>query len=205
MIVIGDVHGCFKTLKALINKLPKDDKICFVGDLIDRGPSSMDVVQYVIDNNFDCVLGNHEQFMIMNSKITDQINRETDQSIIGLWGCNGGTKTIESYTSQKIFNDHVKWMKELPLLNWYKELVVSHSSCANYVLEYTGDKDDVLWRRPENPKAIPGRFNIFGHTPKEKPLIEEHFACIDTACVFKNKLTALQYPSMKIFQQEYID
>ena len=42
--VIGDVHGCYRSLLALIEQLPHkfDSKICFVGDLIDRGPASAD-------------------------------------------------------------------------------------------------------------------------------------------------------------------
>ena len=49
--LIGDVHGCYKTMIALIEKLPKDAEICFLGDLIDRGQNSASVIQYVIDNN----------------------------------------------------------------------------------------------------------------------------------------------------------
>ena len=60
MIIIGDVHGCYKTLIALIEKLPKDRNITFVGDLIDRGPGSKDVVEFVRKNNYRCVRGNHE-------------------------------------------------------------------------------------------------------------------------------------------------
>ena len=64
--IIGDVHGCYKTLLALINKLPNkfDSKICFVGDLIDRGSNSKEIIKLIRDNNYDCVLGNHESYMI---------------------------------------------------------------------------------------------------------------------------------------------
>jgi serine/threonine protein phosphatase 1 len=70
MIVIGDVHGGFDTLIKLIEKLPNDN-ICFVGDLIDRGPKSAQVVDFVIENNYDCVLGNHEELMIHSEKYLD--------------------------------------------------------------------------------------------------------------------------------------
>ncbi|MCT7603919.1 metallophosphoesterase [Aliarcobacter butzleri] len=60
--IIGDVHGCYKSLIALIDKLPNKEKskICFVGDLVDRGMYSYEVVKFVMENNYDCVLGNHE-------------------------------------------------------------------------------------------------------------------------------------------------
>ena len=59
-IVIGDVHGCFNTLKKLIRKFPKDSKLIFLGDLCNRGKYSKDVIDFVIKNNHQCLLGNHE-------------------------------------------------------------------------------------------------------------------------------------------------
>ncbi|MFY4844058.1 metallophosphoesterase, partial [Aliarcobacter butzleri] len=61
--IIGDVHGCYKSLLALIEQLPnkKNSKIVFVGDLIDRGKNSCEVIELIINNNYDCVMGNHEE------------------------------------------------------------------------------------------------------------------------------------------------
>ena len=63
-IIVGDVHGCFKTFLALKKKFPKNIPITFVGDLIDRGPLDQKMVQYVMDNQdfCDCVLGNHSHY-----------------------------------------------------------------------------------------------------------------------------------------------
>ena len=63
MIIIGDVHGNIKTLMALIKQLPSDEKLCFVGDLIDRGPSGKDVIDYVRSEKHDCVMGIHDLFL----------------------------------------------------------------------------------------------------------------------------------------------
>ncbi|MCR9145081.1 MAG: metallophosphoesterase [bacterium] len=63
MIIIGDVHGCYKSLRALVKKCPPEP-ICFVGDLIDRGPDSKGVVEFVRGEGHQCVLGNHEELMI---------------------------------------------------------------------------------------------------------------------------------------------
>ncbi len=62
--VIGDVHGEYNKLLRLIQKLPANAQVCFVGDLIDRGRDSAKVVKYVIDNQHKCTLGNHEIMMI---------------------------------------------------------------------------------------------------------------------------------------------
>ena len=62
--MIGDVHGCYDTLVALIERCPKGDQICFVGDLIDRGPHSSRVVDLVIEKGWLCVMGNHEKMAL---------------------------------------------------------------------------------------------------------------------------------------------
>ena len=60
--LIGDVHGCYRTLCALIDRLPRgaDSKISFVGDLIDRGEGSFEVVQLAVQRGYAAVMGNHE-------------------------------------------------------------------------------------------------------------------------------------------------
>jgi len=62
--IIGDVHGEYQTLLALIERLPKDAKLIFVGDLIDRGLESAEVVKLVRIFGHACVMGNHENEMI---------------------------------------------------------------------------------------------------------------------------------------------
>lgn len=67
--VIGDVHGCFKELKLLLNKIESKDPdaiIYFVGDWVDRGDQVADVMQWVVDNitttgKYRSVRGNHDQ------------------------------------------------------------------------------------------------------------------------------------------------
>ena len=52
--IICDVHGCYKTLLALINQFPnkQNSKIVFVGDLIDKGKNTHDVIEFVKNNNY---------------------------------------------------------------------------------------------------------------------------------------------------------
>ena len=97
MYIIGDVHGCLKTLLALIKKLPTDEEIILTGDLIDRGPSSKEVVQWVMDNSDRCrsVVGNHEQ-MLLNA------HKEPDINNMDIWTWNGGIATLDSYFPETI-------------------------------------------------------------------------------------------------------
>jgi hypothetical protein len=65
VIIVGDVHGCVVELRALLQKLSFDSKLdylCFVGDLVGKGPSSLEVVEFVRSLDGAMVVrGNHEQ------------------------------------------------------------------------------------------------------------------------------------------------
>ena len=62
-IVVGDVHGCFRTLERALGEIafdPARDRLFGVGDLVNRGPHSADALQW-LESRFDAVtLGNHD-------------------------------------------------------------------------------------------------------------------------------------------------
>lgn len=67
IILIGDVHGHYIEFRKLLSKLKynhKDDHILFLGDFITKGPDSFKVLNYAIDNKIDCILGNHEYYVL---------------------------------------------------------------------------------------------------------------------------------------------
>jgi len=47
--VVGDIHGCFKSLKELYSNLDGWDRLIFLGDYIDRGPESKKVIDFLIN------------------------------------------------------------------------------------------------------------------------------------------------------------
>jgi len=53
--IIGDIHGEYQKLLTLVEKLPKDAKLIFVGDLIDRGLQSREVVAYLRKSNHQVI------------------------------------------------------------------------------------------------------------------------------------------------------
>jgi len=201
MIIISDIHGCFKTLQALIKQLPKD-KIVFAGDLIDRGPDSKGVIQYAIDNSIECIRGNHEQMLI-------------DRDLY-VWRANGGDKMQKNYGKSWFeflakAKEHLMWTDTLPYVLEFpktkredgRHLVVTHAALLGTIAEKDGT-EGLLWNRRE-AKDNPGIFNVFGHTPQKDVIIKDHFALIDTGCPYGYKLSALQFPSMKIWTQENIE
>lgn len=73
--VFGDIHGRFTTFQRLLKKIkydPLTDVIYSVGDMIDRGPDSVKVVQFFQQPHCHAILGNHEQ-MVLNAKAWEEI------------------------------------------------------------------------------------------------------------------------------------
>lgn len=198
IFIITDVHGCYKTLMALISQLPNNAKIVLAGDLIDRGPSSKKVVDYAMENeNISVTLGNHEAMAI-------------DNFFKFIWLENGGRETLQSYEGNEITKKHIDFFKSLPLYIEYPELkdnigrhlVVSHSRVSHIYADLEGYKQKItecphsgellphhnskekidytiLWGR--NFTACPNKdiFNVFGHSPvmgvfKRKPHLVDH-------------------------------
>ena len=186
MIIVGDVHGCFKELQELMQFLPQTKDICFVGDLIDRGPDSNKVLEFVRDNGYLSVMGNHEDMI-------DDYN---------LWFSNGGWATVKSFGGLDEFkgSGFIDWMYSLPISIRYKDFLISHSYA------WAGDDtpvEDLLWGRIFKSKPEGDFVNIFGHTPFKKPLqVHGKHWCIDTGCFLSGILTALDLDTMTFYNNK---
>jgi serine/threonine protein phosphatase 1 len=110
-IVIGDVHGYYEGLMTLLEAIAptSEDQIYFLGDLIDRGPHSCHVVNFVQRNNYPCVLGNHEQ-MLLNILTRNNVPTQALQA----WLYSGGQATLNSYLTSTIPQEHLDWFQALP-------------------------------------------------------------------------------------------
>src|SRR5215470_9609869 len=96
VFAIGDVHGCGLTLEKLLTqdlRIKKEDEIYFLGDYIDRGPHSKQVVDLILQlqnehYRIHTVRGNHEQLFI---------DSEKDFESFDAWLANGGVTTLQSF------------------------------------------------------------------------------------------------------------
>jgi bis(5'-nucleosyl)-tetraphosphatase (symmetrical) len=65
---VGDIQGCAPSLKALVKKLPKQSRMIFLGDLVNRGPDSLGTLRYLKqlqeDKRIECILGNHDLHLL---------------------------------------------------------------------------------------------------------------------------------------------
>jgi predicted phosphodiesterase len=67
LIVVGDLHGCLDELQELLincNYQLPDTKVLIVGDVVNKGPKSAETLRFVKDNNFLCIRGNHDDFIL---------------------------------------------------------------------------------------------------------------------------------------------
>lgn len=221
--IIGDVHGCFNTLLELIKQFPDKEKsqICFVGDVIDRGLFSCDVVELIIQNNYKMVMGNHERRLLSNKDFFLKNKIPFDTS----WFYNnGGEETYRSYLIQSInFREkHIEFLESIPVYLEFKDhknqngehLVVSHSAVGKFWDKRNDDslkeefKKYVLSGRGDTMQ-VEGIFNVYGHTPVFEAKFYSNSANIDTGCVYNqegyDKLCALEFPSMKIYAQKNVE
>jgi serine/threonine protein phosphatase 1 len=206
IFVVGDIHGCFDKLRALMDKIPinyAQDQLIFIGDYIDRGPSSVEVVDYLIDlkKRFPgtiFLMGNHE----------DMLQNYLDGSDRFTYLLNGGQRTLEEYLSRSnnpktypVPSEHLEFFNSLCLYYQTEDYIFVHAGLRKKVPLESQEKMDLLWIRDE---FIYSDFNfgkrvIFGHTPFKEPLLQSNKIGIDTGAVYGNRLTCIQLPQMEFF------
>ena len=209
---IGDVHGCINALKDILYQIDKDieqspyslpHNIVFLGDYIDRGEHSKDVMDLLCqlkDNDKKKHLflrGNHEQ-MLLNSldEIDSTLNEQT-------WFFNGGFQTVQSYGQDyyalyeirqlKDFQRHIQFIRETKFYHRVGDLLFVHAGIDPHKAFGDQGPDDFLWIREsfiEHKRGFRGLKIIHGHTPHENyPKFEFDRLNLDTAAVFGNKLS----------------
>jgi serine/threonine protein phosphatase 1 len=196
---------------ALMAKLPAGVPVTFAGDLIDRGPDSRKVIEFVKNGGYDCVVGNHEVMMVDELRFRtkeDGTEQAFTDYYTGIWEMNGGDRCLQSYLIDNgdgprvhdiaALKEHLAWLKTLPYHLHYdnlvdkhgQQLLVTHTTAADVWGEYSPEnsifKNSVIWDRENFPAKIEGIYNVYGHTPqKGGATVKKHFACIDTGAYFK--------------------
>ena len=218
--LIGDIHGCFDELELLMGKLgyiiderapyrvthPQGRQLIFVGDLVDRGPKTPEVLRIVMDMCQSgiafCVAGNHDEKLKKALQGRDvKIAHGLAESLDQMSRESGAFKRdviafLDSLISHYVFDGG--------------KLAVSHAGLKEHYIgrgsprirsfcmfgETNGETDEY---------GLPVRYNwaqdyrgattlVYGHTPVPEPEWLNRTINIDTGCVFGGKLTALRYP-----------
>ena len=216
---IGDVHGRFDLLTSLMAQIRldadqhSDDRerlIVFLGDYIDRGLDSRQVIDSMVagePQGFRVVhlLGNHEQAML---EFLD------GQSIGADWLTYGGLETLYSYgvqlkgmpnTAAAVSELRDALRKAVPAdhLHFMRRCILTHSE-GDYLFVHAGVRPgvrldhqspiDLLWIRDEfleSRSRFEGRVVVHGHTISDKPQNRPHRINVDTGAFASGRLTSL--------------
>ncbi len=216
--IIGDVHGCAATLRRLVTELIQPlpgDHIYLLGDLIDRGPDSKGVLDFIFElteSGIDIrsIRGNHED-MLLKSGI-DKNNFDT-------WISNGGQATLDSFGVTRPADIPPRYRDFLALLPFFfilDDFIIVHAG-FDFDLTYPfDDTDAMLWTRSSDVdlRRTVGRRLICGHTQVTRREMEASLTrnkiMLDNGCVFgslpeSGNLAALDLENMKIILQPNID
>lgn len=205
--VIGDIHGCINTLKELVEKVYlkyPGIKIYSVGDLIDRGNFSYEVLEYVKSENIKFTPGNHDYmfYYFVNFPASEMGTS---------WLYNGCEPTISSYEKKydKV-EPHLKFILEAPLFMNLDDCFISHAGISvhyksifpenfkddlsvieSYIKKDVIERHGVLWTRSELLNI--GKLQIVGHTRQEEVFYNKKSDTlyIDTSVYTGNKLSAV--------------
>ena len=206
IFAIGDIHGTVDKLAVLMDKIPIDfnnDILVFIGDYIDRGPSSFEVVDYLVGLKQD-----HPDIVFLKGNHEDMLQRYLAGSDRFTYLYNGGQQTLDSYLNREnksefspIPADHLDFYESLVLFYETEDYIFVHAGMRENVPLKKQKPQELMWIRED---FIDSKFNfgkkvIFGHTPFQKPLVQRNKIGIDTGAVYGNQLTCIQLPDEIFF------
>jgi len=217
MWIIGDIHGCFTELDKLLSSIPSNDKLLFLGDYVDRGLHSFNVIERILLEKHRSVylLGNHEEMMIDFLK-----NNGDKRDHYWLHIHNGGKETLDSYSLNinSNFSDipvsHQEFLSNLNLYYEDDNFIAVHAGIrvTEDINMENQKKEDLLWIRNEwilNEFKWTGKHIYYGHTSSymfsENTSFKEFIrgkksTGLDTGCVYGGYLSAINTKTLDTIQ-----
>lgn len=171
--VLSDIHGDMDAFDSILSQiqLGEDDHLYIIGDVVDRGPHSIELIQRIREmRNTTMMLGNHEYMML------GWLRHPKDWELKRLWYHNGGSETEAAF--EKLTKDEqedmLQYLEGLPLqvevtVNGELYLLV-HARPKEHYKElhdwYKNEVEMAVWSRIEPWTELPEEKTIvFGHTP----------------------------------------
>ena len=207
-LALGDIHGCLTALKMLEESVPftPEDRIVALGDFVDRGPQSRQVVDWLIDRyrrkRLVPIRGNHELMMCAARQ---------DLGPLGEWLSCGGDRTLDSYAPairsgrlSDVPDDHWDFIENRcrPYCETGTHFFV-HAN-ADHDIPLDEQPNYVRYWQPFNdpPPHQSGKIMVCGHTVQRngRPRSIGHAVCIDTWVYGDGWLTCLDVKSGDYWQ-----
>jgi len=207
-IAIGDIHGCWAALRAVLAAVdPRSpDTIVTLGDYVDRGPHSREAIDELIALNRRChvvpILGNHDEMMLDIC-----LGR---RAYFGEWLLYGGDATLESYGGRVpggVPSEHVAFLERCVRYYETDSHFFLHGSYLAELPLQDQPPEVLCWEnlRQRVPGAHrSGKTAIVGHTAQKNGEILDlgYLKCIDTCCYGAGWLTALDVESGEVWQAD---
>lgn len=227
LLAMGDIHGQYDFMCVVLDKAkydPSADQLVLLGDYVDRGPDSKQVVEKVralIKGGAIALMGNHELMMIKAIKSKDDTFDTYISEDYRIWSrSNGGNKTIKSFKNSLLeMRQAVKVFLTMPTYYETDNFVFAHGAVNNnlqdgrYIPLENQKQEWLLWdRHMDNPKLkYNNKVVVVGHTPVQlinndptrcEPIIEDHAIYLDTGAVWSgDNIAALTI--MDVLTKEY--
>lgn len=219
--VIGDIHGQLGLLKAAHQRIAGDDaahggggRVVHVGDLVDRGPDSRGVIEYLMQGQRDgrdwiVLKGNHDRFL-------SRFVREPGWIDPGLasgrhWldhGSLGAAQTLASYgvdiagrshadiletALQAVPEAHLRWLDELPLWHVLPQALIVHAGIRPGVPMTRQSAQDLLWIRQGflDDRTDHGTLIVHGHSVVERVTHYGNRLAVDTGAAYSGPLSVV--------------
>jgi serine/threonine protein phosphatase 1 len=209
--VIGDIHGCPEEVERMLEHLAPSaaDTVVFLGDYIDRGPRSKDVIDCLLrlrQAGPHCIFlkGNHEDMFLSYMGLEGQ---HGDAFLY-----NGGDATLKSYGIDRVAPyeiprhlppEHLAFLHSLVMQHPMREFLCVHAGLNPRRPLHEQEREDLLWIRGaflQNPHPFPFTV-LFGHTPCREVMIDLPYKIgLDTGLVYANKLSCIELTEKKLFQ-----
>jgi bis(5'-nucleosyl)-tetraphosphatase (symmetrical) len=114
---IGDIHGCFETLQGLLRRIafdPRQDHLWLVGDLVNRGPQSLEVLRWAVEqgDRLVAVLGNHDLHLLARAAGVAEARKRD---------------TLEPVLAAPDRDDLFGWLRQCPLAHRQGETLMVHA------------------------------------------------------------------------------
>ena len=202
-LLVGDVHGCFRELTELLEKVdfdPSGDRLIFLGDIINRGPHSGKVLELVHSIPCEVVLGNHE--LGLTKYVQDKSPPNPDFE-----------EVLQQMEDKR--DDYLAWMENLPTFIETPAFLAVHAGLIpnlspqkhppeiiTRLRTWGGDFHDL-----DNPAHPPWyelytgkKLVVYGHWALKGLTVRENTIGLDSGCVWGGALSALELPGRKITQ-----
>jgi serine/threonine protein phosphatase 1 len=191
LFAIGDIHGRFDLLRKALAEIDarshSPNTVVFLGDYIDRGPQSREVVEALMrgparqGDTWICLRGNHEQMMV---------DALAGRARMEWWLENGGEETMESF-GRNVPGKVIAWCEGLPVCHETPKYFFVHAGIRPGLSLHLQDTESMLWIRDVflDDERDHGKHIVHGHTPRHAAELLPNRTNLDSGAVYWGTLS----------------